>query len=111
MKTKNKSVCVKNINREDFAEYTLSDERTILSKQRTELAFMQTGIAMVGLGLLVLKFWPDYPIKIVATVMLGVGLYEIARSYQKLLEYNRRLERVKTLVKKSKWGVVEYGDE
>ncbi|MBU4245447.1 hypothetical protein L6303_06640 [archaeon] len=72
---------------------------------------MQTGIAMVGLGLVVLKFWLEYSIKIAGTVLLGLGLYEIIRSYQRLLEYNRRLERVKKLVKKSKWGVVEYGED
>lgn len=72
---------------------------------------MQTGIAMAGLGFVVLKFWLEYPIKIAGTVLLGLGFFEIARSYQKLLEYNRRLERIKTLVKKSKWGVVEYGNE
>lgn|GEM_PF-1896631 len=108
---KNKSDITKSINKEKVAEFTLSDERTILSKQRTELAFMQTGIAMVGLGFVVLKFWLEYPIKVAATLLVGLGFYEIARSYQKLLEYNRRLERIKTMVRKSKWGKIEYGGE
>ena len=105
-----KNDITQSINKEKVAEFTLSDERTILSKQRTELAFMQTGIAMVGLGLVALKFWFEGPIEIVATVLVGLGFYEIARSYQKLLEYSRRLDRIKTLVRKSKWGKFEYGE-
>lgn len=97
------------LNKENVAEFVLSEERTILSKQRTELAFIQTGLAAVGLGLLVVKFWIDNPFQFIGTILIGLGFYEIARSYIKLSEYNKRLERVKELVKHSKWGTFEYG--
>lgn len=111
MKTKSKDndIDIDNLNREEVAEYILSEERTVLSKQRTALAFVQTGLAAVGLGLIVVKFWLEYPFRMVGTILIGLGFYEIARSYQKLAEYNKRLDRVKTLVKKSKWGKFEYG--
>lgn len=96
------------INSENEAEFILSEERTILSKQRTALAFMQTGLAAIGLGLLVIKFWPDDAIRLIGFMLILFGFYEIARSYAKLSEYNRRLERVKGIVKKSRWGRIEY---
>lgn len=112
MKTKIKNDCtdINNLNKEEVAEYILSEERTVLSKQRTALAFVQTGLAAVGLGLVVVKFWQDIPSRMVGTVLIGLGFYEIARSYQKLAEYNKRLDRVKNMVRKSKWGKFEYGE-
>lgn len=110
MKIKINEGDIDNLNKEDVAEYILSEERTVLSKQRTALAFVQTGIAMVGLGLVVVKFWMEYSFRMVGTILIGLGFYEIARSYHKLAEYNKRLDRVKTLVRKSKWGKIEYGN-
>ena len=96
------------INREDIAEYILSEERTVLSKQRTALAFIQTGFAAVGAGLIVVKFWEDALFRYTGVILMIFGFYEIVKAYPKLLKYEKRLDRVKDLVKKSKWGKYEY---
>lgn len=101
---------IEELNNEDVAEYVLSEERTILSKQRTSLAFVQTGLAAVGAGLIVVKYWTEDIFRAVGIVLIVLGFYEIARAYKKLYEYNKRLERIKALVRKSKWGKFEYGE-
>jgi uncharacterized membrane protein YidH (DUF202 family) len=98
------------LNREDVAEYILSEERTVLSKQRTALAFVQTGLAAVGAGLIVVKFWEDVAFRYVGVILMVFGFYEIVNAYPKLVKYEKRLRRVKELVKKSKWGRFEYGE-
>ncbi len=110
MKTKKMNTNTEELNNEDVAEYVLSEERTILSKQRTSLAFIQTGLATVGAGLVVVKFWTEDIFRAVGIVLILLGFYEIARAYKKLSEYNKRLDRVKTMIKKSKWGKFEYGE-
>lgn len=97
------------LNKENFAEFVLSEERTILSKQRTALAFMQTGLAATGIGLLVVKLWIEDAFQIIGVILIASGLSEVAHSYWKLSKYNKRLERVKEMIKNSKWGRVEYG--
>lgn len=109
MKTKKIETDNKELNSEEVAEYVLSEERTILSKQRTSLAFIQTGLAAVGAGLVVVKFWTEDIFRAVGVILIVLGFYEIARAYKKLSEYNKRLDKVKTLVRKSKWGKFEYG--
>ncbi|VVB59746.1 Uncharacterised protein [uncultured archaeon] len=101
----------KKLDDEEVAEFILSEERTVLSKQRTALAFIQTGLAAIGVGLVVVKFWTDDVFRGVGGILIALGFYEIARSYNKLSEYNKRLERVKRFVKNSKWGKVEYGSK
>lgn len=108
MKAKAKDANTDDLNNEDVAEYILSEERTMLSKQRTALAFIQTGLAAIGVGLIVVKFWAEDIFRAVGMVLIFLGFYEIARAYKKLSEYNKRLDRVKTLVRKSKWGKYEY---
>ena len=97
------------LNKENVAEFVLSEERTILSKQRTALAFMQTGLAAIGIGLLVVKLWMEYAFRVIGVLLIASGISEVAHSYWKLSKYNKRLERVKNMVKNSKWGKVEYG--
>ncbi len=96
------------VDREDVAEYILSEERTILSKQRTTLAFIQTGLAAIGAGLIVVKLWDALHYQYVGVALMAFGTYEIARSYPKLVKYEKRLKHVKELIKKSKWGKYEY---
>lgn len=109
MAAKGKNIIKANeLDKEEIAEYVLSEERTVLSKQRTALAFIQTGLAAVGLGLIVVKFWTEDIFRAVGAILILLGFYEIARAYKKLSEYNKRLDRVKTLVRKSKWGKYEY---
>lgn len=93
----------------DIMKLALSEEETILSKQRTQLAFIQTGLAGIGVGLVVFRFWEGAFFQGIALLLVIYGFYEIVRSYRKLGEYSKRLERVKEIVKKSKYGRLEYG--
>ncbi len=100
----------KKLDNEEVVEFVLSEERTVLSKQRTALAFIQTGLGAIGVGLVVVKFWTDDVFRAVGVILIFLGFAEVAGSYKKLSEYNKRLERVKQFVKNSKWGKIEYGN-
>ncbi len=93
-----------------MAEFILSEEQTLLAKQRTMLSFIQTGLAFIGFGLVVVQFWENFLAQLVGAVLVAIGFYEIARSYKKLSEYNRRLERLKSFIKNSHFAYVEYGE-
>lgn len=93
-----------------MAQFILSEEQTLLAKQRTMLSFIQTGIASIGFGLVVVQFWENTFAQIVAAILVGIGFYEIIRAYRKLSEYNQRLERLKGFIKKSHFAYVEYGE-
>lgn len=91
------------------AQFILSEEQTLLSKQRTMLSFIQTGLGFIGMGLVVAKFFGDLIYELVGILLIIIGFYEIGRAYKKLAEYNRRLERVKAMIRESNMGEVEYG--
>lgn len=77
-------------------EVILSEERTLLSKERTILSFMQTGLASIGLGIVL-----TYYLK--GTVMTYVGYALILTGFLESLESIRRLrakqKEVETLKK------------
>ncbi len=91
-----------------MASFVLSEEQTLLSKQRTAHSFMQTGLVFVGLGLTVVKLFSEFFFQGVGILLILIGFYEIAHSYKKLGEYGRRLERVKSFLKGSRYAGVEY---
>ncbi len=92
------------------AQFILSEEQTLLAKQRTMLAFIQTGLGFIGMGLIVAKFFGVVIFQFIGSVLILIGFYEIARAYKKMTEYNRRLERVKNLIKKNSICELEYKD-
>lgn len=91
------------------AQFFLSEEQTLLSKQRTMLSFIQTGLGFIGMGLVVTKFFGDLVYTLFGSLLIIIGFYEIGRAYKKLGEYNRRLERIKSVIKQSSIGQIEYG--
>ncbi len=92
------------------AQFILSEEQTLLAKQRTMLSFIQTGLAFIGIGLVVAKFFGELIFQFIGSVLILIGFYEVARAYKKMSEYNRRLERVKNLIKKNSICEIEYKD-
>lgn len=90
------------------AQFILSEEQTLLAKQRTMLSFIQTGLAFIGMGLVVAKFFGVAIFQFIGSILILIGFYEVARAYKKMSEYNRRLDRVKDIIKKSKIGELEY---
>ena len=90
------------------AQFILSEEQTLLAKQRTMLAFIQTGLGFIGMGLIVAKFFGVVIFQFIGSVLILIGFYEITRAYKKMAEYNKRLDRVKDLIKKNAICELEY---
>jgi len=95
---------------EKMAAFVMSEEQTLLAKQRTALSFMQTGLVFVGVGLTVAKLFSEMLFQAVGIILIVIGFYEIAHSYKKLGEYNGRLKRVKNILKGSRYAEIEYGE-
>jgi len=94
-----------------MAAFVMSEEQTLLSKQRTAHSFMQTGLVFVGLGLTVVKLFSELFFQGIGILLIVIGFYEISHSYKKLGEYNQRLKRVKKFLKGSRYAEIEYGTE
>lgn len=92
-----------------MAAFVLSEEQTLLSKQRTAHSFMQTGLVFVGLGLTVVKLFSEIFFQGIGLLLIIIGFYEIAHAYRKLGEYSQRLKRVKKFLKGSAYEEIEYG--
>lgn len=92
-----------------MATFVLTEEQTLLAKQRTALSFMQTGLVFIGIGLTVAKLFSESFFQGVGILLITIGFYEIAHSYKKLGEYNQRLKRVKNFLKGSMYSEIEYG--
>lgn len=52
----------------------LAIDRTVLSNERTLLSYIRTALALLITGLSLLKFFPELHLRIVAFILLGVGV-------------------------------------
>ncbi len=82
-------------------EFVLTEEQTLLSKKRTMLSFIRTGLAFIGLGLVVVKFFQEMFYQTVGIALILIGFFEVARSYKKLFDYNKRMKALKKFMQKN----------
>lgn len=78
-----------------IVEEFLAKERTLLAKERTRQSFIRTGIALVGMGVLVLKLFeqdngPDLWVIVLSTLLVLLGLIMIIRNMLWGREYEKR---------------------
>lgn len=69
-------------------------ERTILAKQRTLLAEINVFLGVVGLGLLLLKFFDYLLLKIMGIIMAGISIYMITKLVHKYNLFKRRVRKI-----------------
>ena len=69
----------------------LREEEVVLAKERTILAFMQTGLASIGVGIVLVKLFTEWPFQLAGFILIVIGLLE---SY----ESGRRLRRRSVLI-------------
>ncbi|MBS3171447.1 hypothetical protein J4449_02430 [Candidatus Woesearchaeota archaeon] len=69
-------------------------ERTILAKQRTLLAEINVFLAVVGLGLLLLKFFDYLLLKIMGLAMAASSVYMITKLVHKYNVFKRKVRKI-----------------
>ena len=72
----------------------LDFERTILAKQRTLLAEINVFLGVVGLGLLLLKFFDYLLLKIMGIVIAATSIYMITKVVHKYNRFKRKVRKI-----------------
>ena len=75
----------------------LKEEEVLLAKERTILSFMQTGLAFIGLGLIVTNFLKEADIRLVGFVLIIVGFVEVLESIRRLRKKQSQMHKLKKM--------------
>ena len=69
-------------------------ERTILAKQRTLLSEINVFLGVVGLGLLLLKFFDYILLKIIGVIIAAISIYMITKITHKYKTFKRKIKKI-----------------
>ncbi|MBI5060710.1 MAG: DUF202 domain-containing protein [Candidatus Aenigmarchaeota archaeon] len=78
----------------------LAEEQTVLSRERTTHSYMQTGIAFIGVGLIIVNVFSSTGYGLLGGLLIFVGLVEITESMRRLMNQKRVMKQVKFKEKK-----------
>ena len=67
----------------------------MLSKQRTILSFMRTGLAFVTAGIVIASFFKEALAQIVGYILMGIGFVEVFESIRRLVVKQKEMEELK----------------
>jgi len=73
----------------------LREEEVILAKERTILAFMQTGLASIGVGVVLVKLFTELPFQIAGFILIMIGIVESYESGRRLRKKQKEMEILK----------------
>jgi uncharacterized membrane protein YidH (DUF202 family) len=76
-------------------EVILSEERTLLSKERTILSFMQTGLASIGLGIVLTYYLKETFLTYVGYILILTGFAEVLESIRRLRTKQKQVDKLK----------------
>jgi len=65
----------------------LLEEQTILSRERTMQQYIATGLAFIGVGLLVARFFLGQIYALMSAALIGVGFWQIYIAYNRFKKY------------------------
>ena len=72
------------------------EQQLLLSKERTILSFMRTGLAFVTAGIVIAGFFQDLKIaQVIGYVLVVIGFIEVFESIRRLLVKQRELDILK----------------
>jgi len=73
----------------------LKEEEVILAKERTILSFMQTGLASIGVGIVLVKLFQELPFQIAGFILILIGIVESYESGRRLRKKQKEMEKLK----------------
>jgi uncharacterized membrane protein YidH (DUF202 family) len=65
----------------------LLEEQTILSRERTMQQYITTGLAFIGVGLLVARFFLGLVYAVLSAALIGIGFWQIYTAYKRFKRY------------------------
>lgn len=72
------------------------EEQLLLSKERTILSFMRTGLGFVTAGVVIAGFFREIEAaQVIGYTLVGIGFIEVFESIRRLLVKQRELEDLK----------------
>jgi len=78
----------------------LKEEEVILAKERTILSFMQTGLASIGIGLILVKLFNEIPFQIAGFILIMIGIVECYESGRRLRKKQKEMDEIKKILGK-----------
>ena len=72
----------------------LALERTILAKQRTTLAEISVFLSIIGLGLLLFKFFDFILIKMIGILISLTAVYFITRLFHSFKRFKKKIKKI-----------------
>jgi uncharacterized membrane protein YidH (DUF202 family) len=73
----------------------LKEEEVILAKERTILSFMQTGLAAIGIGIILVKLFQELPFQLAGFILILIGVAESYESGRRLRKKQKEMEILK----------------
>lgn len=73
----------------------LKEEEVLLAKERTILSFMQTGLAAIGIGIILVKLFQEVPFQLAGFILLLIGIVESYESGRRLRIKQKEMDVIK----------------
>ena len=73
----------------------LEEEQVLLSKERTILAFMQTGLASIGVGIVLVKLFTEIAFQLAGFILIIIGVIESFESGRRLRKKQEEMNKLK----------------
>lgn len=86
----------------------LAEEQTILARERTMQQYINTGLAFVGLGLIVARFFGNGHYQAVGALLIMLGFWQIYQAYSRFTQYRKMARKIR---KEEKSMGLEIGED
>jgi uncharacterized membrane protein YidH (DUF202 family) len=76
------------------------EEQTVLSRERTMQQYINTGLAFIGLGLIVTRFFSEGAYQGVGAILIILGFWQIYAAYTRFQKYRKVARKLRKEEKK-----------
>jgi len=95
------------MNKKTNKQLALQEEQTLLSRERTMQQYMTTGLAFIGVGLIVVKFFIEYIYITIGIILIFIGFWQLWQAYRRFKKYRKVIKMIR---KKEKDIGLEVGE-
>lgn len=88
-------------------ELLLLEEQTLLSRERTMQQYITTSLALIGVGILVLKFFEGAYYIILGILLNTLGFVQITMAYIRFIRYRKVVRRLRKKERKFRLDIGE----
>ena len=78
----------------------LVEEQTILSRERTMQQYMTTGLAFIGVGLIVIRLFVEDVYVLIGGILILIGFWQIWQAYERFKRYRKIARHLRSIEKK-----------